>query len=158
MKFTCIWLHRDIALESALVMDSALARSSAPTKADPTIKKASPIPWSSHPADRRLTLIRKITGTGDNSVGLPHTVDDSVRGCALIRDFALFYLLYWSLVSNKKKERNSSRGGGKQGIGTRTRYGMWTSLLISPLKKRWLTSVVIIPSPGRTNLFRTESN
>lgn len=44
-------------------------------------------------------------------MGLPHTVDDSARGCALIRDFALFYVLYWSLVSNKKKDRNSSRGG-----------------------------------------------
>lgn len=41
MKFTCIWLHRDIGLESALVMDPALARPSASTEAEPKSKKKS---------------------------------------------------------------------------------------------------------------------
>lgn len=49
-------------------------------------------------------------------MGLPHTVDHSTRGCALIRDFALFYVLYWPLVSNKKNERNSSRGWNKDAL------------------------------------------
>lgn len=48
-------------------------------------------------------------------MGLPHKVDHSTRGCALIHDIALFYVLYWPLVSNKKKERNSSRGVRNQG-------------------------------------------
>lgn len=49
-------------------------------------------------------------------MGLPHTVDDSARCCALIRDFALFYVLYWSLVSNKKKTETRRGGGGNQGV------------------------------------------
>lgn len=44
-------------------------------------------------------------------MGFPHKVDDRARGDAVIRDFVFFYILYSLLISNKKKERDLSRGG-----------------------------------------------
>lgn len=126
-----LYIHRNIALESALVMDPALARPSKRTKEEKSLTSS---------------LILPTPPFGDSLNPEGHWNGDfqityCARGCG---DFAL---------SNKKKEWTLSRGGGgKQGVETRRRYGMWTSLLICPLKIRRLKSVVIILSPWRKQL------
>lgn len=102
-KFTRMYItmiHRDKASRVRLLSWILhFSRSLRSNKAEPRMKKKSLTYYSlilPTPPDRSLTLIRKVTGTGDNSLGLPHIIRmDVIVHVVVHLSVTLIYVLDW---------------------------------------------------------------